>query len=441
MVGTPFGEPVIEASCSINSDNPSLVTLNWNTATWGPCFFQVWVGGRLYTTITKASGNSTTVYLGYGDASTFIEIITVGVLNADENCYHLLQNEYGNRALLKWPTSSDVEEYNVYGDSGSGTVDYSSEMGSVPSIKKMTYVYYEGFLRKLGITGVTSSLSEWKSPCLTTGDYKYAVKSVGYDGCVSPASDEIPITILTYPQSVSGLSFNLNSTEKQLYIDWEKPADSSWTNARIYNNSGSGYINWDSWIVQTPDGSVGLTFPMSQEYGDWKFGVRSYSNISGLESRDIDRTISFSITSSTLVSGPAIGSTITGYVYGINSTGISSNYAKLTWRFNRSREDYGDSRTEFFRLWGTYATYNASSDSLLIDYSTAYLADVTVGFTCGAGYQEQYYLSGPWAGGTYRLGIKAYSGDLFYGPAKECVVFLYGTLPSMVTGITIATSE
>ena len=409
-LGTPIGEPIINLEAARVSNNGNLVRVTWDTKTEGPCFFQIWVDGRLQTTCTKLK-RECYVSVNGEDNLHFIEVITVGVNGSDEDCYHLLHNEYGNKVSIKWPDVAKAQYYRVYGDDGDGSVDWTFIKATLNDVSNDQVLY------------------EWRSEGLVSGTYKYGIKAVGWDGSEEPNTVEVPCTITTYPLPVSGITFAIGATAHQVAISWEKPPDASYTHGNVYSNQGlGGEILWDSMVVQSSEQGTGVTCALPNDLGDWSFGVRSYNHDIPLEGYEMDRTIQFSLTA-----GWSIAATMTVAPVIVSTTGMSLEYWRVDWAYSRSRESFDNSAPiSHFRIYGSGITVNY----------TTYLAAVTAGVTSDNGQCSQFWTSdGPWIGGTYRFGIKGITDTFWEGPAEEFQLFLCGTLPSMVTGITVATSQ
>lgn len=456
LLGTPLGEPIIYLKVYNYSYDPGLLRIKWYTKTGGPCFYQIWVNGVLYKTLPK---NKRDVYVSINNAevNNFIELITVGAYNADEDCYHLLQNEYGNKALIKWDSLPGVKQYKIYSDDGDGSIDWTTPEATILDTRKSDQDVLQ---------------HSWKTGGLVSGSYKYAIRGVDYYGGESSEAAEIPFTITSYPLGVSGLDYIYDGTNKELTVIWEKPKDSSWTRARIYDNGGRGAIDWDIMSAQSDSGATSITMAFPYDYGDWEVGVRSYSDISSLESSGMDNVIAFSITSGYKII-PWVY-----YAYALRATGCSGNYVKLSWEFYDCLErsqgggpnalpiDYIKTQTAYietdpnsiwygyertlpykvqkelaasFGIWGPELNridFNNTSPVAYVDRDDFYQQTIS---------SSKYYWVTPnsCTAGTYYFGIQTFSSNYnasFVEP-RTITTFVPGSIPSMITGITVYISE
>lgn len=212
-----------------------------------PVWFHVFINGVLREITQKTQ---VVIYAAASQQMT-VGIVVVGPLNDDPD-YDVsgaLETVPGNRARITWTpsTASDVQKYNIYWDSGGGTVSYATPLATV--------------LHQPG----TASYS-WTSDELADGTYKFVVRAVDAAGNEDPNTDEYSVAIASWPAGATDLSWSYDEDTDKVTLSWTGGS------ANIYSNAGSGDIDYDTAEASgqsSPWVSAALTGA-----GTFKYGVR-----------------------------------------------------------------------------------------------------------------------------------------------------------------------
>jgi len=228
----------------------------------------------------------------------------------------------GGKIILTWElsTSPDTDKYNIYTDSGSGTVDYSAVYDSVDS-----------------------ATSKWESPVLGEGVYKLVVRTVdrseneeGNTAAVSAEADA------TKPERVT----NLVATSQpggRIQLEWMLSVSRDAHVYNIYWDNAQASINYSSSLARVNDPLDSWTSDGLRDGVVYRFVVRC-QDYAGNEEENTD-----------FVSAKADAmppGNVTGLLSPSHRVDVWSNQAQVTVRWNPA-EDAGTGLAGYSVSWDT----------------------------------------------------------------------------------------
>ncbi len=191
------------------------IVVAWDSA------YMVFVDGKLHSTLP----NQTSMYIdAEPGADPIIQIAQIAGVWMDPGravpgYFPALQP---NKIKIEWdkPASVvDVESYRVFGDSGTGTVDFDNPLFSdIPEDGSASY--------------------EFVTDQLVTGTYKFVVRTVDEAGNESATIAEFTRALTTYPGIVTAEAIVFNSGPITATLTWVDPADIAAGDVKVFSNGG-----------------------------------------------------------------------------------------------------------------------------------------------------------------------------------------------------------
>ena len=145
----------------------------------------------------------------------WVEVIPVASHLRDTDQSHVCLTAGGEVAELSWPksASTDVEKYNVYGNAGSGNVDYTT--------------LYATVWAKPGGEYPTGNYT-YTTRRLASGTWNFGVRAVDEAGNVqtTPVRED-SCTITRVPEPPGAMSYSYEAASKKITLTWTAPTN--WT--------------------------------------------------------------------------------------------------------------------------------------------------------------------------------------------------------------------
>jgi hypothetical protein len=273
---------------------------------------------------------------------------------------------------LTWdrPVSGDPAQYNIYWDSGTGTVDYVTALDTVADDESASY--------------------EWTSSRLVDGTYKFAVRAQDAAG-----NEETNVTVVTMsvqpaPEPVTNLTWSFNDGTSILTISWTASASSDALNYNVYGNGGTGPIDYATPIATTMTTSVNID--LTGQSGTYLYGVRTEDTVAQ-EEANVDKVIEVEVLYGLLNMRP-------NSPMGLDGRATAGATVELGWMYSTILPEAERGTCDHFNIYYDNATGT-------IDYGT--IID-TVTLTSG----RMTWTSGALTdGNTYKFAIRAAtSGDV-----------------------------
>ncbi len=255
---------------------------------------------------------------------------------------------------------------------GSGTIDYGTPLAN-------------------------TTATSYKTDALDDGTYKFGVRAVDSAGNEDTNTTFITVTIATYPLAVTDLAYTFNNTTKKVTLTWTASTSSDIANYRIYSNSGSGYISYDTIVATVAHPTATWTSGAITTAGTWNYGVRAVDS-GGLEELNSDVVASIELVGSPVSTQADLPNAPTG----LEALAVSGAKIQLTWVYNDINEAATpDTFSIYYDNGGGVVDYNNALDTVL--YSTGITLNRYLTFTFTSGALTN--------GTTYIFGVRAKDGS------------------------------
>jgi len=212
-------------------------------------FFKVYVNNQLAAT----QRGEQYIFTAPDGAPPSAAVVVVGPKNGDAGYDPACTAIPGNRVKLTWSrpaTDTGLAGFNIYWDSGGGTVSYTTPLATV---------------RDDG-----GSSFEWTSAKLADGTYKFVVRAFDVAGNEDTNTTTAEQAIASWPDPPTGLAYEYDAETDKVTLTWAGGAQ-----CNIYSNGGAGEIDYDTPVemgVYSGWESDALTGP-----GTFRYAVRAYN--------------------------------------------------------------------------------------------------------------------------------------------------------------------
>ena len=230
-----------------------------------PSAFVINVDGQHYTTVHNK--NAVTLRLeGIFEnfvISPIIEVVQIPSVMATPS-FHTpgyFSTIINNKIKITWnpPASvADVEFYRVYWDKGTGTISFIDD-NILEEISEDGLANYEAF-----------------TPGLTSGTYKFVVRTIDEAGTESTNIAEFSQAITTYPGIITGFSLSFDTGTDKATLTWTDPSDIGSGTVKIFDNLGNiarPFPDYTTVVASIAAGVQTFTTAVLTE-GWWLFGAQ-----------------------------------------------------------------------------------------------------------------------------------------------------------------------
>ncbi|GAG18745.1 unnamed protein product, partial [marine sediment metagenome] len=234
---------------------------------------------------------------------------------------HLLEELYGNKALLTWTgsTSGDADYYRIYSNDGTpgDDVDYNVIIATVDHLGAVAHSY--------------------KSDALADGTWKWGVRAVDDATNIETNIDFATVIIDTYPLAPTDLEYEFDDITDKVTLKWtESPSLAAAGKYNIYWNDGSGFIDYDAdpplASVNAPADEWELEDAIDAE-GIYNYGVRA-EDAGGKEEMNSDVTVTVKINDA-IEEVPDLPNAPVG----LTATPVAGGKIKLDWLYDTTNQE------------------------------------------------------------------------------------------------------
>ncbi|GEM_PF-5258184 len=170
----------------------------------GGVSFQVYVDGEL----VEATGRPTAVLSVSAGVQHHVEALGVATHLRQKDQSNVLSHTGGQRVMLEWPgsESADVKTYRIYGNGGSGAVDYETVLSEVDAAPG----------------GVRLTEMRWRSEALPDGTWRFGIRAADGAGneAEGPVRETGEIEVASVPLPVTRLEAEYESATGTVELTW-----------------------------------------------------------------------------------------------------------------------------------------------------------------------------------------------------------------------------
>ena len=228
------------------------------SVTWDASYM-ISIDGKHYAV---AHGQTSIVVQGERGAAPIVQVAQLGGVYTDPARFvsGYFATLINNKIKVTWnpPASiTDVEEYHVYWDNKTGTVDFTSALAVIGEDGSASY--------------------EFITDALASGTYKFVVRTVDTSGNETTNTTETSQMLTTYPNLVTSEAVVVIAGPK-VTITWADPADIGAGSVRIFHNSGNASNLFPDYSTVQATIAAGTQTWTSGNLADgiWVFGLRVF---------------------------------------------------------------------------------------------------------------------------------------------------------------------
>lgn len=271
--------------------------LNWDDAApGGPYGYSIAIDGNHYANILHAPPIDIKIDPAVDgfSPSPIVEVVRIPKTSCDPG-FHVagyFSTPIANKIKFTWAPPADisrVNKYRVYWDKGGGTVYF-------------TRAYRLGQQNEDGSSGY-----EMWTPALTSGTYKFVVRTVDAAGNESTNTSATSIAITCLPAAITGLAITYSNTTKKATLTWVDPAGIGSGKLRIFHNAGDAtklFPDYSAAADEVNPGVQSWTSPVLTGPGVWVFGIRAYDGTNQEPNTSITAIVRLDASANKIVGAP-----------------------------------------------------------------------------------------------------------------------------------------
>lgn len=267
--GEIWGAALVKDLTSFDlASDPPAALIEWLPTDGAPAAiaWQVYIDAKL---VGVTYGTETSLVIALEDAGEFqVNVMGVSPETAfvdNSDCIKTLLPP-GDRVKLVWQPSKKWGQFE-WGD---------HQWGLTEAVNYNVY-WDEGLGGVFTLLGTTSLLT-WTTDQLQDGSYKFRVDPVDAAGNVLTSSVVETVVIDRPPDAVTDLVMTVFVDPASFTLEWTPSASSDVTEYRVYDNGGSGAIDYTTVIATIAAPAAGGTYVRAPaaSVGSWLIAVRAY---------------------------------------------------------------------------------------------------------------------------------------------------------------------